>query len=109
MDINIKNKNHYKGDGEYIGRPSKLGNPFPVTKTQPRKEAIERYSIWLYDALEYNDPIITKELDHLFSILIKEQSLTLLCWCYPKPCHGDIIKEVLLRKYHTGEYYAKSI
>ena len=104
MFINIRNRKQYKDKGEYIGRPTVLGNPFAVTKTQPRKIAIERYSIWLNDALKHDYPPVLEELDRLFSILIKEQSLTLLCWCAPEPCHGDIIKEVLLKKYHTGEY-----
>ena len=104
MFINIRNRKQYKGEGEYVGRPTKLGNPFAITPTQTRNLTIERYRIWLYDALKYNDPIILKELDRLFSILIETQSLNLLCWCSPKPCHAEVIKEVLLRKYHTGEY-----
>lgn len=63
----------------YIGRPSKWGNPFRVTKTQSRELAIERYKIWLLD----NKPL----LDQVQELKGK----VLGCWCHPLSCHGDIL------------------
>lgn len=100
MEINVRNKKTCN-EGEYIGRPSPLGNMYVV---RPREVAIKKYADWLQDAIHSNEDVIN-ELDRLFSILIKEQKLTLLCWCSPKPCHGDIIKKSLLNKYYTGVYY----
>ena len=35
MMVKVENKRTYKGDGVYIGRPSVLGNPFPVEQSLP--------------------------------------------------------------------------
>jgi hypothetical protein len=106
VNIKIKNKKTYQGEGFYIGRPSPLGNPFRITKTQTREDAIRRYSIWLKEQILHN-PDILKTLDGLFSHLINNQSLTLVCWCSPESCHGDVIKQFLLNKYYHGEYIIK--
>lgn len=110
MEINVKNKNKYSGDGEYIARPSILGNPFIITDKQSRKIAIDKYALYVIEILNneghyayLHDKFIYK-LDRLFTRLIKNQKLNLLCYCSPKPCHGDLIKQLLLNKYYHGSY-----
>jgi hypothetical protein len=73
-------KEHYD---IYIGRPSKWGNPFRVTKTQSRELAIERYKKWLMD----NKPLLSQVVPEL-------KGKTLGCWCYPLECHGDVLVEI---------------
>ena len=102
--ISIKNKSTYSGSGEYIGRGSPLGNPFKITKLRSRRMAIDMYAIWLKEAIINNCKSVMVELDRLFQILIDNQSLTLICYCSPKLCHGKTIKQVLLNKYHIGDY-----
>lgn len=83
--------------GEYIGRRmprqrlagSPLGNPFPVPQFS-REEALERYQDWLADQLQRDTPA-RREFDRLVA-LARAGDLTLLCWCAPLACHGDIIK-----------------
>ena len=45
--IRIENKKTYKGDGFYIGRPSPLGNPFPVDAKTSRTKAISLYHAYI--------------------------------------------------------------
>lgn len=104
MEINIRNKNSYSGEGEYVGRPTALGNPFKITETQPRNLSIQRYSLWLKDAINHNDPSVLKFLQYLFDTLVSQNKLVLICWCVPEQCHAEVIKEVLLNKYYTGEW-----
>jgi hypothetical protein len=112
VDIFIKNKRTYNGEGEYVGRPSPLGNPFRITFTQPRQVAIERYAFWLVNIIDNQDeksiklvyPKVIPELNRLFNILIDKQKLILICHCSPKPCHANVIKQILLDKYHTGSF-----
>lgn len=103
VDIFIKNKNNSK-EGEYVGRPTALGNPFKITSTQSRQVVIEKYSKWLKEEIKNNNSEIIEALDNLFSILINKQNLTLICHCSPKPCHANVIKQILLDKYHTGSF-----
>ena len=40
--------------GEYIGRPSPLGNPFMIGRDGTRDEVIAKYRVWLNDQLQIN-------------------------------------------------------
>jgi len=102
--IRVKNKKNWKGSGEYIGRPSALGNPWSHKddtiakyKVESRAESISRYRDFLFKVVrEKSDeyPDIIAELNRLANIAIKGD-LNLVCWCCPDDCHGDVIKEVL--------------
>lgn len=112
MKINILNKHHNKNaSGVYIGRPSVLGNPFSHLKgTQAeytcvnRDDAVEQYDIYLSDRIN-KDQVVTSELKRLYRILLNSGELNLICWCYPKRCHGDVIKRVLLDKLKRDGLY----
>lgn len=90
--------------GEYIGRPSVLGNPFASknsniakVKTNSPAESVALYKEWFYQQIKTNK-VMQDELNRLYRIA-KQQDLTLVCWCKDKngnnPCHGDVIKEFL--------------
>lgn len=81
--INIKT---YKGKSTYIGRGSPFGNPFPIRKNGTREEAIEKYRKWFHKKLE--DPEFKEKVLAL-------KGMVLGCFCKPKACHGDVIKEWL--------------
>lgn len=90
LDITVVN-NPNKYFGEYIGRPSILGNPFASLS---REEAIEAYDAYLREKIAEKDTVIVGELERLYQIANNEP-LRLICWCSPLPCHGDIIKNVI--------------
>ena len=69
----------------YVGRPSKWGNPFPISKAIPREMSISLYSGYLK-----HNPGLLKFLDEL-------KGKDLVCWCAPLPCHADILLEVANR------------
>lgn len=68
----------------YIGRPSKWGNPFILGLDGNRIRVIERYRTWLYQR-----PHLIEEA----RIELKDKILG--CWCAPKPCHGDLLCEIV--------------
>lgn len=87
--IRVENKRTYRGAGIYIGRPSLLGNPFEIGVHGERADVIGLYRRWLWDrVLEQGE--VYAELKRL-AILAKQGDLTLICWCFPKPCHGSIL------------------
>lgn len=72
----------------YIGRPGPFGNPFPLKEpanTSSRTQSIEKFRKYfverLHDDKEFYDMV--KSLD----------GKTLVCYCAPRACHGDIIVE----------------
>jgi hypothetical protein len=67
----------------YVGRPSKWGNPFRVTKRDSNEEACARYRNWLGDKIARG----TLDPEEL-------RGKHLICWCAPLQCHADILLEL---------------
>lgn len=70
-------------DAVYIGRPSIFGNPFVIGIDGTRSDVIEKYRRHLAINTELRNKVI-KEL----------KGKDLVCWCSPKPCHGDVLLEI---------------
>jgi len=67
----------------YIGRPSKWGNPFKSGRDGTLEEVLEKY----------RQHILSRP--DLLAALHELEGKTLGCWCKPKPCHGDVLIELL--------------
>jgi len=90
---NIKDGHFDKNnpDHVYIGRwnrgygvgKSKRHNPFKMNDESEREEVIEKYR-------EY---ILTKP--ELMEALPELKGKTLFCYCKPKACHGDVLKDLV--------------
>lgn len=63
----------------YIGRPSKFGNPFQIGVDGSRPEVLQKFEEYFYSNIELQQLV----LDEL-------TGKTLVCWCKPHTCHGDI-------------------
>jgi hypothetical protein len=80
----------------YIGRPSKWGNPFKLTKTDDRATIIEKYREWIM------------QQQHLLADIHELRGKKLGCWCSPQLCHGDVLAQLadqmvrLTRRSNTG-------
>lgn len=90
--INIKQKQGLNFE-VYIGRPSIFGNPIVVGKVcticgnvHDRGETLVCYRVYLMHRLEH---------DMKFKQAVRElKGKTLICFCKPLPCHGDILAEI---------------
>lgn len=94
--ITVINKHHGDQGGEYIGRGSPLGNPYPIEGANTRDVVIEKYRVWLNQKIEACDPVVCDELNRLVDIAHQTGALKLKCFCAPAACHGDVIKETIL-------------
>lgn len=87
----------------YIGRGSLLGNPFTskdLSKTKAEfqadsvEDSIEKYENFLnkkiIDDIDFKNVINDLKKLHKMNI-----EINLVCFCSPKPCHGDIIKKII--------------
>lgn len=99
--VKVRNR-HHKRDGEHIGRPSPLGNPFTV-ESYGRDTCIDMYEYYFFDKIRENDLRIIKELLRLHDIGKRTGIVGLLCSCAPRRCHGDIIKKFLLENFDLLE------
>lgn len=90
-----KVKNQKRDYIVYCGRCSALGNPFPITENRTREEAISEYKIYFDKLVKDKDKEILAQLDLCRTKLTKYGIVELECYCAPKPCHCDVIKDFL--------------
>ena len=91
--MNVVNKKVFRGSGEYIGRPSVLGNPFAIGRDGNREQVIAKYRVWLWAEIKKRGKVYD-ELVRLMQ-LSEAGDVTLVCFCKPLPCHGDIIVKAI--------------
>jgi hypothetical protein len=93
----------------YIGRsskhPSPLGNPYPILAHRTRDEACDQYEDYIMEKLNKGDSAIRMELNRIGSMLLKGKNVNLTCYCAPKRCHGEFIKQIIDEQ--ILEYQAK--
>lgn len=92
--IRVENKRKYSGPGEYVGRPSTLGNPYSE-RIHGRDGCIKMYKTWFKGQISSGPG--RRELDRLTEIA-RKRDLVLICWCAPLACHGDVIKAEIERR-----------
>lgn len=102
IEIVVANKKH-AACGEYVGRPSPLGNPYshlPLTlakyRVATRDEAIKAYRGWLEERIGAKDPRVCGELQRLAALARERGTLMLVCWCSPLRCHAEVVRDILL-------------
>ena len=95
--INKRSKGFVSNNNQiYIGRGSPWGNPFthlPLSRTNAQfqvatdEESMIRYEAWLRERL-------AKEPEFRLKVL-KLDGYELVCYCKPRPCHGDILIKLI--------------
>ena len=105
--LNAKDLPKLKAGNIYIGREmpgferSPLANPHRLKDGGTRTEVIARFKEDLRNDWRQNGPM-SHELMRIGAIYAEKGELRLVCWCAPKPCHGDVIKEVILKLFYAG-------
>jgi hypothetical protein len=80
------------GKGVYVGRPSVLGNPFPMRAESDRDRVVDAYRDWLRGL--WGNPRVRAELERLAD-LAQAGDVSLVCYCAPARCHADVIKSAI--------------
>lgn len=93
LDTLVVNKHHYRRtlgmlpSDVYIGRPGPWGNPYIIGVHGNREEVITMFHEWL---LNSKVPQAEWMRTHIHELKGK----TLICWCKPDACHGDILAKL---------------
>lgn len=112
-EIEVVNFGNYKlgqcPEGEYIGRwhpvikkRSLLANPYRIGNGgMTRADVIRHYKQFLWREMKKGGPILT-ELLRLARIYLTKGKLTLICFCAPLACHGEVVREAILYLIRTA-------
>ena len=72
-------------EGEvYIGRGTKWGNPYVIGADGDRTTVIKKYKRWLFMEATWL----------VFEARAELRNRSLVCWCAPEPCHGDVLNHI---------------
>ena len=100
--VTVRVRNIRSGEqGVYIGRRIKdlprspLANDERMGDESRRAKVIRMYHAWLWEKMQANDQAVMDELHRLLDLARRPEGVKLLCWCYPKACHGDVIAKAL--------------
>jgi hypothetical protein len=93
-----KNLRDWPDDHVYIGRSnlarrlpkSPWSNPFVVWEGRTREQAVAEFEEWLKER-----PVKMADLPEL-------KDKTLVCWCAPLACHGDVLARLADEATTTG-------
>lgn len=72
-----------------------LGNKFYMQSENDRDRVCALYREWFYEQIECKNEVVLNELRRIYRIYEKYGKLRLFCWCAPKRCHAETIKEFL--------------
>ncbi len=105
--IKVVNKRYHKPTNNDIPihRGFILGNPWTskLSKTKAQYqcvtdiEAIANFREYLLEKLKSKDIDICSEMNRIYK-MAKYGDVNLVCYCVPKCCHGDVIKEIIESK-----------
>jgi hypothetical protein len=86
----------------YIGRGSILGNKFVIGEGVSRAESCALYDAWLKKEMERRKKVYSYMFNLTKKIARTKGTTWLGCYCKPKQCHGDSVKEqleILIKKF----------
>lgn len=83
------------GKAFYVGRGSALGNPFRMYDESQRNEVCDKFNAYLRQKIAEHDRDILTALRTLHSHILLFGEVTLQCYCAPRRCHAESIKNVL--------------
>lgn len=78
----------------HIFRPNILGNPFYMRDESERELVNIKFHKYLQEEYRKRGKVYD-ELMRLVDLVKYGHNLYLICFCAPKPCHGDIIAQAI--------------
>lgn len=100
--IEIMNMRYEKPKYNYdfrIDRVTPVGNPFFMKSEKERDIVCDRYELWFKSKVKLviDSSNFRKYLDDMIITYCKYKKIRLFCWCSPKRCHGETIKNYLMQ------------
>jgi hypothetical protein len=78
---------------------AKLGNPFTMSNESQRDEVCEKYDKWLHSQESSKH---LKIIERIIQRVSENKTIALYCYCNPKRCHCDTIKEYVITNVNFG-------
>lgn len=89
-----------------------LGNRFRMTSESDRDRVCDMYERWFNTQLAEQNEVFLNELRRLYVIHRTYGKLRLFCWCAPKRCHAETIRNFLNKyiwSFYGGTTYVRHL
>ena len=100
---NLRNKKPSKPYDFKVDRTSPLGNPFFMKDESFRDEVCDKYREYFYNKIK-NSKSFRESVEALMAVYVQTGQLRLFCWCSPKKCHSETIREFILEKINKEQF-----
>jgi hypothetical protein len=77
-----------------VDRSTIFGNPYPLSSESYRDTCVSLYRKY-FDTVLLPKSRIRETLSRLSKFHKEGRTIVLLCWCAPKKCHAEVIKEYI--------------
>lgn len=94
--INLKDELPTHPYDFHIDRRVPVGNPYLLKNEEDRDLVCDYYEEHFYRMIFYGNIEFRNYLYMLKDVYEQYGKLRLFCWCAPKRCHGDVIKQFIL-------------
>lgn len=78
-----------------FGSHSPVANPFKMSQTASRAHVVSKYKVWLWKKMQDTESDQYRELLKIMEYSLSLKGVSVVCWCHPKPCHGDVVKSAI--------------
>ena len=93
--LNRHNLDGWPKGARYIGRGTPFGNPFAIGEDGDRDTVIRKFRDWLIREIDDGNPRILEAMRGL------REDTPLVCSCAPRPCHGEVVRELWEARFRT--------
>ena len=80
-----------------VDRKTIFGNPFRIEDESLRDDALDKYQAYFYERIK-KDLEFRNEAERLLRLYEKYGTLNLFCWCFPKRCHSETIRDYITER-----------
>jgi Domain of unknown function (DUF4326) len=79
-----------------VDRKTALANPFVMNDESERDHTCDQFEAWAWNEARQEGKF-RRALLGLVEAHRQGKPLGLLCWCHPKRCHAETLRELILR------------
>jgi benzoyl-CoA reductase/2-hydroxyglutaryl-CoA dehydratase subunit BcrC/BadD/HgdB len=93
--INKRTTNYKEMVGFDVDRNSPVGNPFYLTDESERDAVCDAYEQYFHIKIKDESSRFFTYMQQLIDYYNIHGHIVLRCWCYPKRCHAETIKNYI--------------
>ena len=95
--MNLRMQKPEKDCDVRVDRSTVLGNPFYMNEESERDKVCDKYETYFAKQL-HEDSDFLKEVERIVALYQIYGELNLFCWCSPKRCHAETIRQYVLQR-----------